>query len=247
MIALLEGELLKLRTTRTFVVFVALAVGTSVLIAGLVAALTEPTTDTVLVDVFASDTSSFFVLLLAAVGISGEWRHRTITSSLLAEPDRTRFLAAKTIAYAITGVVVSVTTAVSVSVVGAAVLGVRDLPLAAAGDIVAQAGRNAIVALLLGAFGVAVGALLRNQIAAVVGLLVMSFVVEPLVLALAPRVGRFGPLGALPAAAAGFDAEDVAMGDVELLGVVPAGAAMAAWIAVAFTAAAVLLRRRDLD
>ena len=53
-----------------------------------------------LVDVFTSDTSSLFILILAIVGITGEWRHRTITSSLLAAPDRVRFLAAKTLAFA---------------------------------------------------------------------------------------------------------------------------------------------------
>ena len=98
--ALLRAELIKLRTTRTFVALAGVAVATSVLIAVLVALLTEPTEDSVLVDVFASDTSSFFILVLAVIGISGEWRHRTITSSLLAAPDRLRFLAAKTIAFA---------------------------------------------------------------------------------------------------------------------------------------------------
>ena len=54
-------------------------------------------------EVFASDTSSLFILMLAIVGITGEWRHRTITSSLLAAPDRLRFLAAKTLAFAAAG------------------------------------------------------------------------------------------------------------------------------------------------
>ena len=54
----------------------------------LVSLLTEPTQDEVLTDVFTADTSSLFILILAIVGITGEWRHRTITSSLLAAPDR---------------------------------------------------------------------------------------------------------------------------------------------------------------
>ena len=47
--------------------------------------------------------SSLFILLLGVMGIAGEWRHRTITSSLLAAPDRLRFLAAKTLAFAAAG------------------------------------------------------------------------------------------------------------------------------------------------
>jgi len=163
MTALLRAELIKLRTTRTFGALAGAAVATSVIIAGLVALLTEPTKDSVLVDVFASDTSSFFILMLGVVGISGEWRHRTITSSLLAAPKRLRFLAAKTIAFATAGVVLSMITAIAVTVVGATVLFVRDLPLVDAADLAGQAGRNALLAALLGAFGVTIGALLRNQ------------------------------------------------------------------------------------
>jgi len=247
MTALLRAELIKLRTTRTFGALAGAAVATSVIIAGLVALLTEPTKDSVLVDVFASDTSSFFILILGVVGISGEWRHRTITSSLLAAPKRLRFLAAKTIAFATAGVVLSMITAIAVTVVGATVLFVRDLPIAEATDLAGQAGRNAVVAALLGAFGVTIGALLRNQIVAVVALLVGSFAVEPVIIALTPNVGRFGPLGALPAAAAGLPPEDVGMAGVELLGVAAAVLLMIVWIGMAFGGAATLLRRRDLE
>ena len=90
----------------------------------------------------------------------------------------------------------------------------RDLPLPELGELAAQVGRNALLAAMLGAFGVAIGALVRNQIVAVVTLLVVMFVVEPVVLTLAPSVGRFGPLGALSVAAAGIPAEDAGLGDV---------------------------------
>jgi len=246
--ALLQAELLKLRTTRTFVALTGIAVGTSVLIAALVAILTEPTRDSVLTDVFASDTSSFLILVLAVVGISGEWRHHTITSSLLAAPDRLRFLGAKSIAFAAAGLVLSVLTATVVAVVGALVLSVRDLPLPALAELLAQVGRNAVLAALLGAFGVAIGALLRNQIAAVVSLLVLSFVVEPLVLALAPHVGRFGPLGALSVSAAGLPPEAAGIPeDVDLVGVLPAMGLLLVWIGAAFAIAALLLQHRDLE
>jgi ABC-2 type transport system permease protein len=247
MTALLRAELLKLRTTRTFGALTGLAVGTSLVITVLVALLTEPTRGSVLVDVFTSDTSSFFVLVLAVVGISGEWRHLTITSSLLAAPDRWRFLAAKTIAFATTGAVLSVLISVAVTVVGATVLSVRGLPLPDVGELAGQAGRNALVAAALGAFGTAIGALLRNQTVAVVTLLVTALAVEPLIVGLAPHVGRFGPLGALPTAVAGIPADAAGMGDVELLGWAPAVLTLTAWLGAAFIAAALLLQRRDLE
>jgi hypothetical protein len=71
MTAMLHAELLKLRTTRTFVAITAIAVGLALVIVTLVSLLTDPTEDSVLVDVFATDTSSFFILVLAVVGITG--------------------------------------------------------------------------------------------------------------------------------------------------------------------------------
>jgi ABC-2 type transport system permease protein len=246
-IDLFRAEFLKLRTTRTFVALTAIGVGTSLLIAVLVSILTEPSKETVLTDVFASDTSSFFILLLAVIGITGEWRHRTITSSILAAPDRLRFLTAKTISYAAAGVVVSLAIAIAVGIAGATILSIRELPLPTFGELVGQAGRNAAVAALLGALGVGIGGLLRNQIVAVVAILVLGFVVEPIVIALAPDVGRFGPTGALPVAVADLPADTTGNSDLDLPGVPLATLAMLAWIGAFVSPAALLLQRRDLE
>ncbi|MEK6328309.1 MAG: hypothetical protein AABM66_12425, partial [Actinomycetota bacterium] len=201
-----------------------------------------------LTDVFTSDTSSLFILILAIVGISGEWRHRTIASSLLAAPDRLRFLAAKTLAFAAAGLVLSLLIAIAISFAGFAILSARDLPVPDLGELVAQIGRNATVAALLGAFGVGIGALVRNQPVAIVGVLVASFVLEPAVLGLAPDVGRFGPFVGLPVAVQDIPSSDVGFDDdVELLSPALAGLAMLAWIGVTFAAGAALLRSRDVE
>ena len=63
MTALLHAEFLKLRTTRTAIGLAGAAVGISLLLTALVATLTSPSAESVLVDVFASDTSSFFILM----------------------------------------------------------------------------------------------------------------------------------------------------------------------------------------
>jgi ABC-2 type transport system permease protein len=246
MSALLQAELIKLRTTRTFIALAGVAVGTSLLLVVLVSLLTDPTKDSVLVDVFLSDTSGLFILVLAVVGISGEWRHRTITSSLLAMPDRVRFLAAKTLAFAATGLLLSLAISIAVTVAGVAILSARDLPVAEAGEMVDLYARNALVAALLGAFGVGIGALVRNQVAAIVGVLLLMLVVEPAVLALAPDVGRFAPFGALPTAVTDVPPDAVGMGDVDLLPPGLAVLALLGWIGAAFAAAAALLRGRDL-
>jgi ABC-2 type transport system permease protein len=243
---LLRAELIKLSTTRTFAGLAGAAIAISLLITVLVAVLTEPTEDSVLVDVFSSDLSAFFIFMLAVIGIGGEWRHRTITSSLLAAPDRLRFLAAKALAFAAAGAVLSVMVSVAIAIVGTAVVSARGLPMPEAGELAALLGRNAIVATLVAALGVGLGALVRNQVVAVVGVLVLGFVVEPMVITLVPEVGRFGPFSALPTSLSGIPAEDAGLGEVDLLAPGLAALTMMAWIGAAFAAGYALLRGRDV-
>jgi ABC-2 type transport system permease protein len=241
---LLHAELLKLRTTRTFVALVGVTAFTSLLIVVLVCLLTEPTEESVLRDVYTADTTSLFILVLAVVGITGEWRHRTIAGALLAAPDRVRFLAAKTLAFAAAGIVLSVAVSVSVATVASVLLSVRDLPVPALLGIAGQIARNAAIAALLGALGVTVGALVRQQVVALVGVLVISFAIEPAVLALAPSVGRFGPFVALPGSIQGVPPEELGVGRGLAPG--PAVLVMLTWIAALWAAGAALLRHRDV-
>lgn len=247
MSALLQAELLKLRTTRTFAALALVAVVTSMLLAGLTSVLGEPTQDSVLVEVFNSDTSSLFILILAIVGISGEWRHRTITSSLLAAPDRLRFLAAKTLAFAAAGAALSLAISVAVAVLGYAVLSVRGLPVPEVGELLAMFGRNAIASALVGAFGVAIGGLVRNQPTAIVGVLLLTFLVEPTVISVLPEVGPFGPFVGLPLGVQDISGGDVGFTELELLAPGLAVLGMLAWIGAFFAAATVLLQGRDVE
>jgi ABC-2 type transport system permease protein len=243
---LLKAELLKLRTTRTFIALAAVTMGTSMLVAGLVATLTEPTAKSVVADVFTADTSTLFILVLAVIGITGEWRHSTITGSLLAAPDRPRFLAAKTLAFAAAGLLLSLLTSLSVAVLGVAVLSIRDLPLPEVGDLAAQIARNGAAAALIGGLGVGIGALVRNQPVAIVGVLAASFAVEPVLIQLVPEVGRFGPFGGLPGAVADLEPENMGFDDTQPLSPGLALLGMLAWISALYAGAAALLRWRDV-
>ena len=247
MIPLLRAELLKLRTTRTFVALTSVAVATSMLIAGLTAALDEPTEASVLTDVFNSDLSSLFIMVLAIVGISGEWRHRTITSALLAAPDRLRFLAAKTIAFAAAGLVLSLLVSVAISILGYAILSSRDLPVPEFGDLVAQIGRNMLLAALVGALGVGIGGVVRNQPVAIVGVLLISLVLEPGLISLEPDVGRYAPFYALPVGVQDFPPDVNGYSEFDPLAPALASLAMLAWIGAFFAAAGALLHLRDVE
>jgi ABC-type transport system involved in multi-copper enzyme maturation permease subunit len=237
MSALLHAELLKLRTTRTFVAIVGSAAALSVALAVLGTTLGDINDPRAL---FTNSSITYFIVLLGAVGMTGEWRHRTITSSLLAAPDRLRLLTAKALSYSVAGVVLSLLVSVATMSIGTLVLSARGEATLGAGGLADVLWRNLALAALLGPLGVAVGALLRNQIVTVVGSIVVAAALEPALFAAAPEVGRFGPLSGAPAGI---------LGDATTHGLLAPGlavAVLAAWVLAAFMAAAVRLRSRDL-
>jgi ABC-type transport system involved in multi-copper enzyme maturation permease subunit len=117
--------------------------------------------------------------VLGAIGLTGEFRHRTATATFLATPHRGRVVVAKLIAYALAGG--------GYGLAGIAVTIAIALPWLASKDIDLVAGGSAIAATLAGVtaavavfamLGVGLGALLREQVATVAGLLLYLFVVE---------------------------------------------------------------------
>lgn len=242
--ALLRAELIKLRTTRTFVVLTAATLAISLLVVVLTTTIQDEWTEDDARDLFTSDFTGLFILLLGVMGMAGEWRHRTITSTVLAAPRRLRLLSAKTISYAVAGIAISLIVTVAIMAIGTLILSARDLPTAGLGDLADVLWRNLVVAAYLGAFGVCIGGLIRNQIVAIIGLLLLMFAIEPAVIGLAPEVGKFGPTLGAPNGFIGL--EDVfGEGDEQLTPAV-ALLVMIGWVGLAFTAAAARLERRDL-
>jgi hypothetical protein len=239
---LLSAELLKLRTTRTFITLVSVTLVLSLVVVGLTTILSDTFTEENVRETFTFDFSSLFILLLGVTGMAGEWRHRTITSSVLAAPDRVRLLTAKLIAYAVAGTVLSLIVTVALMALGTLILSLRDLTTLGVGDLADVLWRNLVVAALLGAFGVCVGGIVRNQIVAIVGLLVFAFALEPALLNLALEVGRFGPTTGAPSGIIGINPVD----NGELLEPVVALLVMIGWVGLGFGITAWMLRRRDL-
>lgn len=243
MSVLLRAELLKLRTTRTFVALVGASLALSLLVVGLTSAISDEFTEQRVRELFTADFTGLFITLLGVMGMAGEWRHRTITSTVLAAPDRTRLLAAKVIAYAVAGMVLSLIVTVSIMVLGTVILSARDLPTLGGGDLADVLWRNLVVAALFGALGVGVGGLVRNQVVAIVGVLIVGFALEPALLAVVPDVARYLPLIALPTS---IQDVDVTFPEAGLLDPLPALGLMLVWVAALFAAGAAALRRRDV-
>jgi ABC-2 type transport system permease protein len=241
---LVRAELLKLRTTRTFVLCVGAGLVLSLLQAVLMAALGDaPTERDARTDLLMSDSSGSIILLLGAIAMTGEWRHRTITGAVLTVPDRGRLLAAKAIAASLAGLVLSLVVTTSVLLAGTLVRASREgQATLEVPELASLLGRSLVVAALFGLLGVCAGAIIRNQIAALAGILLVSLVVEPALLQTVAEVGRFGPLLGAPSGLLG----STAITDVDFLAPGVAVVVAMAWGVAAFAAAWVLLRRRDV-
>jgi len=243
--ALLQAELLKLRTTRTFIALVAASLALSLVVVVLVSILGDDFTEQDVRNLFTADFTGLFIILLGVIGMAGEWRHRTITSTVLAAPDRIKLLGAKMLSYAAAGALLSLIVTLTIMLVGTIILSVRGEETAALSDLVDVLWRNLLVATLVGALGVGIGAVVRNQIAAIVGVLFIAFVLEPTLIGLAEDYGKFGPTQGAPSGiiqVAGFDGEDTDY----LLAPGVAVLVMLGWIGAFFAAAAARLRSSDL-
>jgi hypothetical protein len=238
---LLAAEVLKLRTTRTFAALIGSAFLLSMLIVVLSTTIDDNFDDEDVRLLFTSDFTGLFIALLGVMGMAGEWRHRTITSTVLAVPDRLKLLAAKTLGYFVVGALVSVVVTVLIMLVGTLILYSRGETTLGVADLADVLWRNVLSAAYLGALGVCLGALIRNQVVAIVGLLFWGFAVEPALLGLVEDVGIYTPINGTTTALIGGEFDDV-----DLLSPGAALGLMAAWIATLFAAGAALLKRRDL-
>jgi ABC-2 type transport system permease protein len=123
--------------------------------------------------------SGVFALILGIIAITGEFRHQTVTPTFLATPHRGRVVIAKLLTYTGAGIgygLVVVAFGVALALPWLAAKDI-DISLSENGLPGSMAGTVAGVA-VYAVLGVGVGALIRNQIAAVVGSLVYLFVVE---------------------------------------------------------------------
>jgi hypothetical protein len=156
-----------------------------------------------------------FVLVLGTLLVTSEYRHQTITSTFLAEPRRGRVVAAKFMVGGAIGFVMSVVTIALVVGIVLIWLAAIDVSISDIGNLVVLPAFGTVVAGIgYALLGVAVGALLRNQIAALVGGLVWVSVIDPIVGAVLPGVGKYTPGGAASALTnavgfntSGFDAD----------------------------------------
>jgi ABC-2 type transport system permease protein len=135
-------------------------------------------------------------LLLGILGMTGEFRHQTVTQTFLVTPDRGRVVAAKLVAYPLAGIALAVTVLAFTAAVATGWLAAEGVTPSLLDARFGRVLLGAVLAAgLCGLVGVGVGALVRNQVAALVGVAVWVVLVEGLLLSLlnAPSLGRWLP------------------------------------------------------
>ena len=206
MTALVRAELLKLRTRAA----AGLLLATLALLALTVAnTATGVTADNSLSrhdpGVLAGVVGVGFVLpevlmvLLGGLAFTQEFRYGTATATYLGEPRRGRVLRAKCLTLALTSTAITGASLLVSVTVGAAVISARRGNVSLTPQLWQTIGADFLVMAAYAVIGVAVGALIRNQVIAAVGVLVWMIVVEQGVIPAYPRYGRWLPGGATDA------------------------------------------------
>jgi ABC-type transport system involved in multi-copper enzyme maturation permease subunit len=142
-------------------------------------------------------SASALVLVLGILASTSEFRHQTITATLLATPSRPRIVAAKMLAAAGLAVAIAVLCVAAVAVIMLVGLPLKETAPLDWGAFAAAAAGAVLGFAVYAVLGVGFGALVRNQIAAVVGGLLWVLLVESLVVTFLPQVGKWLPGGAL--------------------------------------------------
>lgn len=195
MIRLIRAEFLKVRTTQVwFWLLLATVAVSGLLVVAQIAPHDGVRSASQVPDLFASSSTAYIVVfVLGVLGVTTEFRYQTITPTVLQTPSRWAIVTAKMITYAVLGAIyalVAVAVQLAVAVPWLSSKGVEvDL-----GDGTVQhaiVGVFGVVA-LFGIVGLGAGALLRNQIVAVVVGILFLLVIENITLAI-PGVRKVWP------------------------------------------------------
>lgn len=150
--------------------------------------------------------------IVGVLCVTGEYRHKTITTTLVLTPVRTRVLLAKVSVTAVWSIFIALLTLVAVGVVAlpwnAALGGVTSQVTDQVGAVVPGL---LVSAVLLGLFGLGFGTLVKNQVAAILLTIGGTLILEALLVALARAIFHYN-LNWLPNAAGAALAGDIARG-----------------------------------
>jgi ABC-type transport system involved in multi-copper enzyme maturation permease subunit len=245
---LIRSELLKQRTTRTSPLLLIWMIGLILLV--------------VLLHVFSLSTEhlsgrdgqlkvvgwgtgigALFAALLGAMSMTAEIRHGTIRPTFLATPRRERVMAAKLAAGALTGLGVGLLAEALTAAIEAAGLGVRGIHIQlSVSDYAQLLVGGAAAGGLFAAIGLGVGAAVRQQVSAVIGLCVWLLLIETTLIGNLPSAGKFAPGAAAGAITGAIQTQSAGNLVAPGAGVL----VLASYAAIATAAGVILINRRDV-
>jgi ABC-2 type transport system permease protein len=244
MTAQINAELLKIRSTRTTIGLALAMIAIILLFALLSGLLTKAAHLTTSQDQLGGllsfgSIAGVFSALAGIMLITSEYRYGTIRPTFIFSPRRSRVLGAKLAAGLLAGLAFGIAGEALGFGIGYVILDARGIPYAPG------TGQTALVlcgpvaaSALWGAIGVGVGAIVRSQVGAIITILAWGFVVENLLQAFVPSVGRFAP----------GNAENGLFGltGKHLLTPAAGAATLIAWTAALAAIGAALAARRDV-
>jgi hypothetical protein len=195
----------------------------------------------------SSQQGTLALMVLGLLGLTTEFRHKTITPTLLATPNRWRMVGAKTLAYIVLAALYSAACIGASFLTAIITLKLRHVGVHYPSDLPLGVLRVYLALVLVALFGLGFGGLVRNQAAAMVGGLVYLVIINGLwsVLPYVRRVWPFTPGGAESALMARGSTRQAT--DVPVLNAFDGGLLLFGWAVLLLVAATVLLNRRDVS
>jgi ABC-2 type transport system permease protein len=176
---------------------------------------------------------ALFAALLGAMSITAEIRHGTIRPTFLVNPCRGRVVVAKVGVSALVGATFGFAASVLAAGVGVAVLGARGIEVQLdGGDYALLVLGGTAASALWATIGVGVGALVRDQVPALIGISAWLLFVEGLFGGNLADVSKFAP-GTLGMAVSGQEPDTLLAPAISLLllGVYAVAGAVVGWLA----------------
>lgn len=198
--AALRSELVKQHTTKTALGLLAAMIGlvlASVLLHGFGFSTHQLSLRSNQLRVFVEAGESLgavFGGLIGAMSITAEIRHDTIRPTLLAIPRRGTVITAKAVTSVLVGFAFGVIATGIAAGIGTAILSARGVSIHLdAGAYTLLIAGGAAASALWAVIGVGLGAIVRNQVVAIIAIFVWIEIIENLVIDGAPNVSRYLP------------------------------------------------------
>ena len=239
---LLRSEAIKLRSVRTTWLMLGIGLLVEGLFAGLYVGLASLEDIGPIREVqTGTGILMMLVLVLGVLIITTEFRHGTASTTFLASPKRYPVLVAKLGVALAFGIVAGLVFVVVNGGLALPLFSEREGTLPPLSDIVSVYAGYVVSLALLAAFGLGVGAIVRNQVGAILAAIAFFFILSPLPELLPGNIGDYFPAQAIGSLHGLPEATE------EGLSQVAGGLVLAAWTLGLWLIGTALVQRRDLS